>query len=136
MIYFVAEADGRIIGGGGICEYFPGSQVSLTFGVVSKDELRRGYGTAILLARLAFIDPGSKGCEILLEATEWSSDFFSRLGFKWHDHSEDLAGNIFFHGTHMVLPGDRQIFQRILDLGEVTFASELTKGNRNAAIFG
>src|SRR5688572_6818061 len=66
VIYFVAEVDGQVVGGGGISDYFPGSQASLTFGVVRKEECRNGYGTAIMLARLMFINPGVKGCLITL----------------------------------------------------------------------
>ena len=133
VIYFVAEVDGRVLGGGGISHYFPGSQASLTFGVVERTECRKGYGTAIMLARLMFIDPGSEGCQIFLEATQWSADFFSRLGFKWHRHSEDEAGNHFQHGSHIVYPNDRRVFRRILNAAEVTFAPEIeneTKAGR------
>lgn len=125
VIYLVAEVDGRVVGGGGISDYIPGCQANLTFGVVNKDELRKGFGTALLLARLALVHPGTEGCQITLVATEWSVDFFSRLGFNWHDHEQDMAGNIFFHGSHVVLCGDRQVFQRILEMGEVTVAPDL-----------
>lgn len=125
VIYFVAEVDGEVVGGGGISHYFPGSQASLTFGVVERSECRKGYGTAIMLARLMFIDPGSAGCQITLEATEWSADFFSRLGFKWYHHDEDEMGNLFLHGSHMVYPHDRRVFRRILDVGEVQLAQEI-----------
>jgi hypothetical protein len=78
-----------------------------------------------MLARLMFIDPGSAGCQVALEATEWSADFFSRLGFKWHHHDEDEMGNQFLHGSHMVYPNDRRVFRRILDDGEVQLAQEI-----------
>lgn len=125
IIYFVAEAEGAVVGGGGISHYFPGSQASLTFGVVERKECRKGYGTAIMLARLLFINPGPAGCQITLQATEWSADFFSRLGFKWHHHDEDAEGNQFLYGSHMVYPTDRRVFRRILDLGGVTLARDL-----------
>lgn len=120
VIYLVAEVDGQVVGGGGVSDYFPGSRAALTFGIVAQNECRKGYGTAIMLARLTLVDPGLQGCQIGLEATEWSADFFTRLGFKWHNHDQDDAGNHFFHGTHMVYPGDRRTFQRILDAGGVT----------------
>lgn len=125
VIYFVAEVDNRVIGGGGISHYFPGSQASLTFGIVEKEECRKGYGTAIMLARLLFVDSGVEGCQITLEATEWSSDFFSRLGFKWHHHEEDEAGNFFLHGSHTVYPNDWRVFRRILGDGGVTLSDEI-----------
>lgn len=124
VIYFVAEVDGQIVGGGGISNYLPGSQASLTFGVVLKSKCRMGYGTAIMLARLMFVDPGLLGCQITLEATEWSADFFTRLGFKWHHFDEDELGNHFLHGSHMVYPSDRRVFRQILDAAGVTLASD------------
>jgi len=60
-----------------------------------------------------------------LEATEWSADFFSRLGFKWHPHDEDEVGNHFLHGSHMVHPDDRRVFRHILHAGEVQLAKEV-----------
>ena len=118
--YFVAEVDGRVVGGGGISNYTPQVQAHLTFGVVDPDQCRKGYGTSIMLSRLLFVDPGSEGCQIVLEATEWSSEFFTRLGFSWYDHEEDEHGNLFFFGTHTVCPGDDRVFRKILSNGGVT----------------
>lgn len=125
IIYLVAEVNGLVVGGGGISDYLPGSHASLVFGVVARSECRKGYGTTILLARLMYIDPGPAGCQVGLEATEWSTEFFSRLGFKWQHRDEDEIGNQFLHGTHMLFPGDRRFFRRILDAGEVVFAQEI-----------
>jgi len=125
VIYLVAIADGEVVGGGGISDYFPGSQAVLTFGVVAPEHCRKGYGTAIMLSRLLLIDPGAEGCQICIEATEWSAEFFSRLGFKWHGSDEDQFGNQFLHGNHMVYPNDRLVFRRILDGGQVTLDCEL-----------
>lgn len=125
VIYFAAEVDGQVVGGGGISDYLPGSQASLTFGVVLAEKCRMGYGTAIMLARLMFVDPGLLGCQISLVATEWSADFFTRLGFKWHHCEEDESGNHLLHGCHMVYPNDRRVFRQILDSAGVTLAREL-----------
>lgn len=122
--YFVAEVDGRVVGGGGISDYTPRVQAHLTFGIVDPCECRKGYGTSIMLSRLLFVDPGSEGCQIVLEATEWSSEFFTRLGFSWYGHDEDEKGNLFFFGTHSVCPGDEWIFQKILSDGGVTIEIE------------
>ena len=118
--YFVATFEDRVVGGGGVSNYLPGVQATLTFGIVDPAECRKGYGTSIMLSRLLFIDPGSAGCQIVVEATEWSSPFFNRLGFSWYDHNQDEAGNRFFFGTHTVYPGDERVFRRILADGPVT----------------
>ena len=57
---------------------------------------------------------------ILLTFTEWCIEFFTRLGFTWHEHDEDEQGNLFFFGTHVVLPGDDKVFRKILSDGGVT----------------
>lgn len=116
---FVATVNGRVVGGGGVMDYHPGVQASLTFGIVDPEECRKGYGTSIILSRLLFIDPGVGGCQISLEATPWSADFFTRLGFTWYDRHEDEAGNRFQYGTHMIYPGDEKVFRKILSEGSV-----------------
>ena len=122
--YFVATVDDRVVGGGGVSDYLPGVQATLAFGIVHPSECRKGFGTSIMLSRLLFIDPGSNGCQIVIEATEWSSDFFNILGFSWYDHDQDEAGNRFLFGTHMVNPGDDRVFRRILSDGSVTLGFE------------
>ncbi len=124
-LYFVAEADGKVIGGGGIADYVPGEHACLVFGVVERAECRKGFGTSILLARLLFIDPGSGGSVISLLATEWTVEFFARLGFGWIGETQDDAGNRLFEGRHVLLPRHRPVLRRILDTAEVTFDSDI-----------
>ncbi|MGJ8697771.1 MAG: GNAT family N-acetyltransferase [Verrucomicrobiaceae bacterium] len=120
--YLVAEVDGRVVGGGGISVCPSGVQAHLTFGIVDPDECGKGYGTAIMLARLLSVNPGLEGCQIVLQATEWSAAFFTRLGFTWYGKEEDEQGHLFLYGTHMVYPGDEGVFQRILREGGVSVA--------------
>jgi len=138
--YLVATVDERLVGGGGVSDYIPGVQATLVFGIVDPAECRKGYGTSIMLSRLLFIDPGSAGCQIVVGATEWSSPFFSRLGFTWYDFDQDEEGNRFCFGTHMVYPGDGRVFRRILAEGSVALgfapyrptAADQTGGGRPA----
>lgn len=125
IIYLVAEVDGRVIGGGGIADYVPRSHASLIFGVVALEHTRKGYGTALMAARLVLVDPGLEGCEIGVVATEWSLGFFTRLGFHWHSKEKDQLGHQLHHGTHMVYLSGKRIFRRILDAGGVTLEREL-----------
>jgi N-acetylglutamate synthase-like GNAT family acetyltransferase len=126
--YFVATVDERVIGGGGISSYEPGDSASLTFGIVDPDLCGKGYGTAILLARLLFVNSGALGCRIFLQATQWSAAFFARLGFKWHAREQDDAGHHFLSGSHVVLPGDERVFARLLAEGGVTLDFEPDRG--------
>lgn len=120
VTYLVATVDGRVVGGGGIANYIPGNHAALTFGIVAPSECRKGYGTSILLSRLLYVDPRPNGCQINLQATEWSAHFFRRLGFSWYGKDQDDEGNRFLFGTQTVNPGDEQVFQRILKEGGVT----------------
>jgi len=126
--YFVAELDGQVLGGGGIWNYIPGVQAHLTFGVVDPEQCRKGYGTALMLARLLYIDAGLDACQITLEATEWSLEFFTRLGFFWHGQEQDERGHLFFSGSHMLYPGDEKVFRKILSEGGVSIAEDWNEG--------
>lgn len=120
-LYFVATVDDRIIGSGGIGGHDDGDQqATLLFGIVDPAQCRRGYGTAILLARLLHVSDGDRACRVHLSATFWSAPYFARLGFKWHANETDDAGNHFLYGSHVILPGDDRIFRQRLAEGSVT----------------
>ena len=132
--YFVAEADDRVVGGGGISNYTPGGQATLAFGIVDPQLCRRGYGTSLLLARFLFIDPGPGGCVVSLEATEWSADFFARAGFRWYASSQDEHGNRFVSGYHHIPPGDRERFRRAFDDAGLTLCPEVAAAMGHAHV--
>ncbi|RBP45974.1 acetyltransferase (GNAT) family protein [Roseimicrobium gellanilyticum] len=120
VIYVVAEADGRIVGGGGIAYFESGYHASLLFGIVERSKCRMGFGTSILLSRLFCISSILPGCQLSLEATEWTSDFFARIGFIWHGNEEDERGNRFLHGSQMIYASDKETFRALLNMGGVT----------------
>lgn len=126
VIYFVAESDGCLVGGGGLAGFRADGHASLTFGIVERSKCRMGYGTSILLSRLFFLSSIFLGCQVSIEATKWSSDFFSRIGFKWEGYEEDNAGNRLLHGSQTIYPNDKKTFQQLLDLGGVTFDRTFT----------
>jgi hypothetical protein len=120
VIYVVAEADGQIVGGGGIAHFQLGYRPSLVFGIVERSKCRMGFGTSILLSRLFCISSILPGCQLSLEATEWTAEFFSRIGFTWQGHEEDERGNKFLYGSQMIYPSDTEVFRSLLNLGGVT----------------
>jgi hypothetical protein len=127
ILYFVAMVGEKVIGGGGIVGYLPEQQATLAFGLVDPEECCKGYGTALLLARLLFVNPGERGCRILLSATFWSNPFFSRVGFKWYANEVDDAGNRFLHGSHMVQAVDQEEFRKRLEDHGVTLGFKLDR---------
>jgi N-acetylglutamate synthase-like GNAT family acetyltransferase len=78
--YFVAESKGRVIGGGGINLGQTGEQSLLYLGMVHREFHRRGIGSLLMLARLAWTDgdPGLVWAIAPLQA----AGFFQRFGFE------------------------------------------------------
>lgn len=126
VIYIAAEVDGHIVGGGGIADYQSGYHAALVFGIVERSKCRMGFGTSILLSRLFCISSILPGCQLSLEATEWTADFFAKIGFTWHGNDEDERGNRFLHGSQMIYASDTGTFRALLDMGGVTLDTTLS----------
>lgn len=78
--FFVAEVDGRVVAGGGIDLGATGEQCVLYLGSVHRDFHRRGLGSLLLLARLAWTE-GSPGL-VWAVVPEPAVAFFERFGFE------------------------------------------------------
>lgn len=122
-IYLTAEVEGRVVGGGGMSNFF-GGQSTLMFGIVDPDYCRQGIGTSLLLTRIQFLANCSEKCRIMLQATERSSAFFEKLGFKWVEKEIDENGHTFLFGVNDVKSPDRPIFLKHLNSGNVEISSE------------
>jgi hypothetical protein len=120
VVYFIAESDAQIIGGGGVADFQSGPHASLAFGVIARSKCRMGYGTSLLLARLYFVSCILPGCRLTLQATEWTADFFARIGFIWQGQDEDENGNRFLYGSQILYPHLNKTFLQILDSNGVT----------------
>lgn len=113
--FLVAEANGRVVGGGGVVTHSPGRLVGLTFGTVHASECGKGFGTDLLLARLASIPIEGAECQVLVVATQWSANFFRRLGFVWHHVYQDERGYAYAEGSQLVTPANQVSARRLLE---------------------
>ena len=94
------------------------------FGIVDPDYCRQGIGTSLLLTRIQFLANCSEKCRIMLQATERSSAFFEKLGFKWVEKEIDENGHTFLFGVNDVKSPDRPIFLKHLNSGNVEISFE------------
>jgi ribosomal protein S18 acetylase RimI-like enzyme len=79
-ITIVAEADGTVVGFGGII--WNGPQIAtLCFGMVMPEFQGKGIGTALTLLRLAQLPTLDKSYFVWIFAVESSLSFYQRLGF-------------------------------------------------------
>lgn len=126
-LYFVASVGDRVVGGGGIAPYQSGEHATLAFGLVDPQECCKGYGTALLLARLLYVDTGASGCRIFLTATFWSNPFYARVGFRWYGNQVDEAGNRLLYGSLLVRAGEQDEFRTRLEDSGVTLGFGLDR---------
>lgn len=122
VLYLVAEAGGKVVGGGGIGHEVIGSRVHLSFGIVHAQECGKGYGTDLLLSRLVSFEAAAGGCEVLLEATEWSAGFFRKMGFTWYGVYRDEQGYAFAQGRNILQRSDQESARRLLEQRRVSLA--------------
>jgi len=84
-LYLVAESEGEIAAVGGIYrmpELASGS--SLAFGMVDPNLHRQGFGTTLLLARIAALKKPAGVWWVHLSSAGGSSTFFERFGFQFY----------------------------------------------------
>ena len=94
-LILVAESEGEIRGLGGInAEERVGKQfAALSFGMVHPAHQRAGFGTTLLLARLALLDdPGNGRSTVMLSTVGGSETFYGRFGFRYLQTFPDPGG--------------------------------------------
>jgi ribosomal protein S18 acetylase RimI-like enzyme len=81
--FLVVEVEGTIrgFGGVGIYQHDIAEVCTLSFGMVHPTFHKQGFGTALLLARLATLPKPKKYWTVLLSTTGGSETFYSRFGF-------------------------------------------------------
>jgi len=82
-LFLVAEAEGEVCGFGGIAMRREGKLeiAHLVFGMVHPSRQRRGFGTALLLARMAVLPVPRRWWTVLLMPVGGSESFYARFGF-------------------------------------------------------
>jgi ribosomal protein S18 acetylase RimI-like enzyme len=100
--YLVAEHDRRVIASGGLSYHARPDIAVLCFGLVHPSQQGKGIGTALLLARLALLNPNRPRYHVFVFAVKGSIGFYRRFGFSkynaWKDTQGDLhpAGRLLF----------------------------------------
>jgi GNAT superfamily N-acetyltransferase len=93
-LILVAEVAGEIRGLGGInAEDRAGKHfAALSFGMVHPEHQRAGFGTTLLLARLALLASRNDRCTVMLSTVEGSETFYRRFGFRYLTSVPDQGG--------------------------------------------
>jgi N-acetylglutamate synthase-like GNAT family acetyltransferase len=91
--YLVAEREGQIIASGGLSYWKRQDFAILCFGLVRPSHQGKGIGTALVLARLALLNPKRPEYHVLIFAVEKSVQFYQRFGFRGFLPWQDLHGD-------------------------------------------
>ena len=79
--YYVAELNGKIVGGGGFGYDNSASEATLAWGFVAESHHRQGIGGKLLEFRLRQIKKLFPSAAVLLDTTQHSYRFFQKAGF-------------------------------------------------------
>ena len=80
----VIEVEDRVIGVGDIClESTDATACDLSFGMIHPDHQRRGFGSALLLARLAALPKPEQPIFVCLAPVRNSVKYYERFGFEF-----------------------------------------------------
>jgi N-acetylglutamate synthase-like GNAT family acetyltransferase len=98
--FVVVEAGGSVRGFGGITvpKTGPVKIATLVFGMIDPDDHRKGYGTTLLLARLASLPQPDGDCAVVLYATDRSISFYDRFGFASRSRALDPGTGVQLSG--------------------------------------
>jgi predicted N-acetyltransferase YhbS len=88
--FLVAEIEGQIVASGGLSYWTRRDFAVLCFGLVRPSHQGKGIGTALLLARLALLNPKHFEYHVFIFAVEKSFGFYWRFGFRSFQPWQDL----------------------------------------------
>jgi ribosomal protein S18 acetylase RimI-like enzyme len=123
-LILIAESDSVPVACGGIAYQHSPAVAALTFGIVDAQHHRRGFGTTLLMARLALLNPDPDGCTVGMEVTSTSFSFYRRFGFQGYDVSSDERGSCFGQFSRTITPTDVAQCRRLLAQAGATLPSD------------
>jgi N-acetylglutamate synthase-like GNAT family acetyltransferase len=116
--FLVAENDTHIMASGGMSYFVRENTVVLCYGLVHPSHQGRGIGTALLLARLALLNPERSSYDVFIFALEKSFAFYRRFGFRDFQPWKDVHGDLHPSGCLLVTsPEIRKCRQLLSDHG-------------------
>lgn len=114
--YLLGEWEGEVICGGGI-DRAGSNEVWLAWGLVEPGRQRCGFGTTLLLARLALLRVGEAGCTARMVVTPNSCTFYGRFGFESSGIRPDPEGNLVADFSRRILPAEVEMCRGLLAAG-------------------
>ena len=116
--YLLGESEGELVCCGGIAYLGFHDCACLSFGMVAPQHHRRGFGTTLLIARLALLNPVPPGCTVTMEVTPQSFAFYQRFSFQGYHIHTDERGNRFCSFSRLITPADvEQCFEQLSCVG-------------------
>lgn len=88
-IYEVALHEGRIVGAGGI-GLKPDGTVNMAWGMLDRNEHKKGFGRLLLEHRLEWAERAFPGLPVSVTTSQYTYGFFERLGFIVTEFKEDF----------------------------------------------
>lgn len=79
--YLVLEHDGDIVACGGLELIGDSDSAALVYGMVHREYQRRGFGTTLLAARMALLEPEERPIELKMVTSKAALPFYGRFGF-------------------------------------------------------
>ena len=93
-LWLVIEAENEVIGVGGIClEHKEGGLCHLLFGMICPDRRRQGYGSALLLARLAALPEPVELIFMSMAPVVNSIKYYEQFGFEFSGSERSAKSN-------------------------------------------
>jgi len=113
-LFVVIEKDSRVVAFGGINAMQRKwlNLASLTFGMVHPDHHRKGFGTTLLLVRLALLPRTLLPWQVLLSPGLTSGSFYAQFGFRFFSRDQDHRGRQVDTFTAVLRPAQRAEFDR------------------------
>jgi len=112
--YLLGESAGELVCCGGVAYHGTCDCAFLSFGLVAPQHQRQGFGSTLLLARLALLNPLPYGCTVAMEVTPQSFAFYRRFGFQGYNIHTDEHGNRFVSFSRVILPADVEQYVTLL----------------------
>ena len=119
-LILIAESSGVPVACGGVAYQNSYDVAALSFGIVHSQHHRNGFGTTLLAARLALLEPATYGCTVAMEVTSASFSFYRRFGFQGYSVSTDPRGYCFGSFSRVVTPADVAMCQQLLSSAGAT----------------
>jgi ribosomal protein S18 acetylase RimI-like enzyme len=123
--FLVAELEGRVVACGGLEISGDSNAAHLVFGIVERQQQRRGIGTLMTLTRLSLVPDDEPTALVTLQAHVATEAFYKRFGFERvrpHERRHPETGAAYADLGLWLTAEQRQEIRQTLAACPVTFA--------------